>query len=386
MEPVTASGPPTGERVLGSLLASAVGDALGAPYEFFSREKALPLLGSDPWIDDLHEPAHAVVNPHGIWGPHAGRGCGTDDTRYNHLFLDVAASVGSVPSAADLAAEVIRRFERPDDYYPQRHVKQVRDWLSAWQSVCHGFLGETDPGRPEVPADVLATMGLSLDYPALTGLLLLASVGLAFPGRAEDAYRAAYRLAFFYIGYAKDCTALLAALVAAFAALGGPSPAARAEVVRSILARNPYSLGGPFCRRTPIAHLQFAVDTAVANGDRPRHLVQELALHFVAFHPFDPIEVLSVAVAAVVAGDDPATALCIAANHRSLATDGSFASFRDIDCTAYVAGAMAGALWGAQAVPVTWADAVRRTTRAEYGIEIDTQAERFCSRVLGDTG
>ena len=69
-------------------------------------------------------------------------------------------------------------------------------------------MGDVSPRYPGVSAEALATSSVGLNYPTMAGLLVLPSLGLLFAGDAEGAYRAA----FFDVGYAREATALLAAL------------------------------------------------------------------------------------------------------------------------------------------------------------------------------
>ncbi|NIQ99315.1 MAG: hypothetical protein GTN78_03830, partial [Gemmatimonadales bacterium] len=63
----------------------------------------------------------------------------------------------------------------------------------------------------------VATQGHS--FPILWGLISLAFVGLLYVGEPEEAYEKAYELAYYDLAYARDTTAMMAAMVSA--ALGG---------------------------------------------------------------------------------------------------------------------------------------------------------------------
>ena len=68
-------------RIRGCILGAALGDALGAPFEFRPFEYVNATIGK-PWIDGLY-PFDGTATPHGIWKDSAPAGTGTDDTRYN---------------------------------------------------------------------------------------------------------------------------------------------------------------------------------------------------------------------------------------------------------------------------------------------------------------
>ena len=51
--------------------------------------------------------------------------------------------------------------------------------------------------------------------------------------------------------------------------------------------------------------------------------------------------------------------------------------YEDIDCYAALAGAIAGALWGAEAFPGKMLDQVVAANKQVYGIDLETEIERF---------
>ena len=85
------------ERIRGSVLGQAFGDALGAPFEFAPPDAV-------NWIEELCA-FTGTTSPHGLWVSPAPKGTGTDDVRYNRLFIDLVVELGGrMPDDVELAA------------------------------------------------------------------------------------------------------------------------------------------------------------------------------------------------------------------------------------------------------------------------------------------
>ena len=110
-------------RIRGSVLAQAWGDALGAPFEFAPPDAVKKRTG-EQWLERLH-PFAGKKGPHGMWADQAPAGTGTDDARYNYLFIELAVELG--------------------------------------EGVSRGCLGEESPRYRGVPPSVLATRSIGLN-------------------------------------------------------------------------------------------------------------------------------------------------------------------------------------------------------------------------------
>jgi ADP-ribosylglycohydrolase len=92
------------DRIRGCILGTVLGDAIGGPFEFGPLDRVPRVTGGD-WIDGLYPYGPEMGAPHGVWVPSAleGRGApagtGTDDTRLNWLYLELATELGHAPSA-----------------------------------------------------------------------------------------------------------------------------------------------------------------------------------------------------------------------------------------------------------------------------------------------
>ena len=102
-------------RIRGSILGAALGDAVGAPFEFRPIDDVVSRLGCE-WIDSAY-PYEGGIGAHGVWQTPAPAGTSTDDTRYNWLMLELAAELGRVPTAEDLARRDIEVYEEPDRFF-----------------------------------------------------------------------------------------------------------------------------------------------------------------------------------------------------------------------------------------------------------------------------
>ena len=357
-------------RIRGSVLAQALGDALGAPFEFAAADSVERRTG-EKWLAGLY-PFEGEKGPHGVWVDAAPAGTGTDDVRYNHLFMELAVELRRMPTDRELAQRLLDVYERPGDFFPG-YEELARGQFEMWEGVSRGFLGQESPNYPGVSASALATRSVGLNYPTMAGLLALPSVGLLFPGDPETAYRAAYSAAFFDVGYAREATALLAA--AQSAALAGTAPAA---LVDEVLALDPLCLGGYF--GGPFVAERLPLLLREAEGKRGAELAQFLSSALRHFSVFDPYRALAIAIAALLAhADDPWQALLVAVNQGDLDDDGVWRRYADIDCYAGITGALIGACCGDGALEAERVAQVVEGNRAVYGFDLERTIEGFAA-------
>lgn len=368
-------------KVRGCVLGAVLGDAIGSPFEFGPLTRA-EALAKGWWIDGLY-PHPAATGPHGVWPrpttPSAPppTGTGSDDTRYNWLFLELAAKLSRMPDARDLASRYLEIYEQPDSVFPG-HAEWTRRQFEYWEGACRGHLGQRSKQLPDLPPDVLVARGLGFNYPVLSGLIALTSAGLLYPGRPEEAYTAAFRADFYDIGYAREAVALLAAGVSMAMAQDVPPQA----VFDRLVAMDPLHLGGEFGPPFVMSHLPQALQ-AMAGAKSDREAAWALSVALRAYHPFDAFRALAIAlVATVSAQGDPLRAILIAANHVGIDENGNLTRFEDIDCYGGIAGAIAGAMAGAEAFPAAMLDQIVESNRLVYGMDLEATIERFIERCL----
>ncbi|HCL27088.1 MAG TPA: hypothetical protein DIC52_01460 [Candidatus Latescibacteria bacterium] len=360
------------ERIRGSVLGQAFGDALGAPFEFAPPDAV-------NWIEELCA-FTGTTSPHGLWVSPAPKGTGTDDVRYNRLFIDLVVELGGrMPDDAELAARLLDVHENPGKYFPG-FEEFARGQFGMWEGVCRGCLGQNSAAHPGVPPKILATRSVGLNYPTIAGLLIMPSAGLLYPDDPEKAYQAAYEAAFFDVAYAREATALFAA--AQSLALAGVAPA---DVVRSVLTMDPLHLGGYFGGPFVTENLPTLLDRA--HGLRGPELSTWLSSELRQFSVFDPYRALAIVFAALLAhSEEPMMVLQVAANHMDMDAAGAVRRYADIDCYAGFAGALVGTLFGDQVLRPEARAQVLESNRTVYGIDLEQVASRLVDVVAPDGG
>jgi ADP-ribosylglycohydrolase len=368
-------------KIRGCILGTVLGDAIGGPFEFGPLDRVPKVTGGD-WIDGLYPYGPEMGAPHGVWAPHARQGqgapagAGTDDTRLNWLYLDLSLELGRVPSAHDVAERYLELYERPERAF-SGHAEMVRLEFEHWEPACRGLLGQRSALFPDLPPDVLSARALGLNFPILSGLIALTWVGLFYPGQPEAAYTAAFRAAFYDIGYAREAVGLLAAAVSACA---GNLVSGSAETLYDLLlAMDPLHLGSEWSKPYVVEHLALCRDL-VSMEETDKAIARTLSIAFAQYHAFDAFRTLAVALLAVLAADgDPMRAIAIAANHVGVDSEGRPTRYEDIDCYAGLAGAIAGALYGADAFPSATLRQVQESNLTVYGIDLEADIQRLIS-------
>jgi ADP-ribosylglycohydrolase len=359
------------------MVGSAIGDAFGAVIEFQTADKVKVITGGQTWVDDLFPyPTSHEAHEFGTWIAAPPRGTGTDDTRNNHIFTDcVIRNQGKINSQL-LAIEYLERYRDRARFYPQHQVMAEKQYRWLYDLSC-AYLGMNEDER-HLPGWVLTAQGTA--FPMLIGLIHLSFAGLLYRGDPEQAYRKAFELSFFDTGYARDATAMMAAMISA--ALTGD--VSGREMVQTGLDTNPFGYGDPmFGGRVMADRIKGFLELADSAGD-DQALVRVLAQEVAYLHPYDPVDVLGIAATAVYATDGEAVhSIVIAANDRYLDEQGGLKQFRDVDCTAGVAGALVGALRGIEAFPKDWVDDVISANKTVYGIDLEANARAFYDIVYG---
>ncbi len=356
-------------RILGCMVGNTIGDAYGAVAEFFVGERLQRSYGTQ-WLDDfMPYCADFPTDPYGVWQVAPPRGTGTDDTRNNQIFAECVIRNKGYINSHLLAIEYIERYRdihllpAAHQALAERHYRWAYDWSCAYL------------GMPEMPTgeSTLIVSQLGNTYPMLAGLISLAFAGLLYCGEPEKAYLKTMELAYNDIGYAKDASAMLAAMISA--ALGG---ADARDMIRVGLATDPHGFGD----NRLMAQWVRRLINATAGAPDDHDAVQRLAREVASRHPFDTVDVLGVPVAALsYTNGDPLRTISMAANDRDIDAQGKLVKLRDNDCTAGVAGALVGALHGIDAFPADWVRDTLESNRAVYGIDIEANARQFYNAV-----
>ena len=204
------------DKILGMLVGSAIGDAMGAPTEMWTRTQIEAEYG---FVRDLH-PRMTPPSPEGTWELNVRAGTTTDDTRWKALTIDyLSETSGSELRAKDLAAHLSRRFASEIDELRELTIDDPAaaliagvmrlQWLQEWERVARAYLG----GDLDEYSDALNRFyGGEM---VCAGLLFAPTLGAYYPGDPDAAYRNTFAVDIYDLGYAKDVSALTAAMVAA---------------------------------------------------------------------------------------------------------------------------------------------------------------------------
>ncbi|MFK7813031.1 MAG: ADP-ribosylglycohydrolase family protein [Maribacter sp.] len=198
------------DKILGALVGSAIGDAMGASTEMWHRKDIQLKYG---YINGLTA-AVREQSPEGTWDHNLNAGATTDDTRWKFLMVDYLTTHNK-----KLGAKTFAKFI--SDYYASL-AKDLRDkaistnpdmldiqiekidWIKEWARVALAYQkGDADYQKAQnrFYGGEMSCAGQL--YTPMFGLLA---------NNPEEAYNTAYDHALFDIGYAKDISALVSAM------------------------------------------------------------------------------------------------------------------------------------------------------------------------------
>lgn len=358
------------DRVHGCIIGAAIGDAIGGPFEFGPVAAALERTG-DAWLSGLHDYAY-TMGPHHAYGDLPEKGVGTDDTRYNHILLQLAIELGRLPTREEFALRHLKLYHHPERYFP-KDVAKTKEQFDLFEPIASAVLNQPSVMLPNRTVRQRFERADGMGFPMLLGLISLTSVGLFFPGKPEEAYTAAYDIDYYDTGYAREAVGMFAAMVSL-----GVAGAAPLDVIQPVLEMNPLQLGncfeGPFVREK-LRRLLERLPEGMSDPQTAAWLSRELK----HYHPFDPFKTLAIAVVSMrTQPENPLRAMAIAINHA-----GDDGHFQDIDCYGSVTGALVGALMGIEAFPSDMAATVVNANRNQYGFDLSAHAEDVCRIVIG---
>ncbi|MEU3076717.1 ADP-ribosylglycohydrolase family protein [Streptomyces laurentii] len=339
------------DRISGSLLGAAVGDALGGPVEGYSPEQIAERHGGrvtgivGPWNGDAWRTARPLA-PY-----HKGDGHVTDDTLMTHALIRVYETVrdhlDAYAVAEHLVPELIGRTvwipELEAEALPLQRVFLAEKWI-----VTRLHYGHADPR--EAGTGNIVNCGAAM---------YMAPVGLVNAADPAGAYAEALDIAGAHqSSYGREAAGVFAAAVAAACA---PDATARSVVDTAL------SLAKDGTRA--------AIEAVTEVADGYRDFESALGPLRRAVEPFDSVgpdyrapsldarrpsrthavEELPVALGMLLVGDGDYRRTVLGAVNYG----------RDCDSIATMAGALAGALHGAAAVPDDWAKRVAEASRLD---------------------
>lgn len=198
------------DKVLGALVGSAIGDAMGASTEMWHRNEIQLRYG---YINGL-TPAVREQSPEGTWDHNLLAGATTDDTRWKYFMVKYFSEHGK-----DLGPENFSTFIA--DYYtsmtkelgsgettknPDLLDAQMEkvDWIKEWARVALAY----QKGGDEFQKAQHRFYGGEM---SCAGQLYTPMFGL-LSKNPEKAYEVAYAHSLFDLGYAKDISGLVSAM------------------------------------------------------------------------------------------------------------------------------------------------------------------------------
>lgn len=198
------------DRVLGALVGSAIGDAMGASTEMWYRIDIQKKYG---YITGL-TPATRDKSPEGTWDHNLVSGTTTDDTRWKYL-----TGRYLIEHSKNLNKEVFSDFII--DYY-QSLIQSISDdkigkstdlldgemekvnWIKEWARVSLAYKESPEAYQSAQNRFYGGEMSCA-------GMLYAPMFGL-ITSSAHSAYQVGYNHSLFDLGYAKDITALTASM------------------------------------------------------------------------------------------------------------------------------------------------------------------------------
>ncbi|WP_238749816.1 ADP-ribosylglycohydrolase family protein [Neolewinella maritima] len=388
------------DKILGSLIGSAIGDAMGAPTEMWSQTDISEEYGYVDSLDlVLREPS-----PEGPWNYNLPPGAGTDDTRWKDLLVEyVVGEHHERPPATPLIldpgrfsaflntryASSIAELKETSGLEPEPLEDAMRrvTWLQEWARITRAYAaGDIDGYRD-------ALSGFYGGEMSCAGMLYAPVVGAAFPGRPDEAYEAAYGIALFDLGYARDLSGLTAALTSV-AFLPTARPADFTRVLREVDPR------GFFRSRLlgRIAYQQFKQARAIVRSARRVTVADARAmdLELPPAYTYDSLTYAQTRRAyellAAARQDVPfhagevylinLTALLFSNYQFQPAMEFVTNYGRDNDTVAAVTGAILGALHGYSGLPTPTRERVVRVNREVLAIDLEQRARALTDAVL----
>jgi ADP-ribosylglycohydrolase len=338
-------------RAVGCLVGSAVGDALGGPTEGHSPEAIRNRYGGP--VSGLVGPFYADWRTRKPASPyHKGDGHVTDDTLMTHLLVRVYETRRDHLSAYDLAELFVPLILEELVWIPELHTETVplqRIFLAEKWIVARLYHAHADPR--EAGVGNIVNCGAAM---------YMAPVGIANVGDPQGAYNEAIDISGAHQwSYGREAAGVFAAAVAA-----ALSPGATVEsVVASCLDvahDGTRSAIECVCERasTLAAHPIDAADVlreAVAPYDSVGPDYRQPALDARRPSRLRAIEELPIALGMLV----------LAEGNYEDAVLGGVNYGRDADSIASMAGALAGALNGAEAVSREWSQTVAQASRLD---------------------
>ncbi|REG92859.1 ADP-ribosylglycohydrolase family protein [Algoriphagus antarcticus] len=369
------------DKILGMLVGSAIGDAMGAPTEMWSRDAINLEYGFVESLDSMIR----QVSSEGIWIANLPAGGTTDDTRWKVLTSTyLLTQKHDELNAKDFAKQILTTYEsyakefkeiKSTDPEPFESASLKLGWLQEWAKVSKPFIDDNLVGY----ADSLGKFyGGEM---VCAGLLYSPTLGSFFPGNPEKAYQEAYKLSFYDLGYAKDISAQSAAMTAA----GMKLNATKEDLLASLRLDPANYFESRLVGRTAYSILKNAllISSEAAQQDTLGNLLHpdSKALQFAFAQlderlqdmPFHAGEIWLQTLTAMIYSDfEFMGTLTFLVNYG-----------RDNDTTAAVAGGILGAFYGFEQLPKLEREKVLQVNKEMLGTDLEQIANELTAHMLG---
>ncbi|NHF60720.1 ADP-ribosylglycohydrolase family protein [Flavobacteriaceae bacterium TP-CH-4] len=198
------------DKVLGALVGSAIGDAMGASTEMWHRKDIQLKYG---YITGL-TPAVRVQSPEGTWDHNLVAGTTTDDTRWKYLMVKYFGEHKGELNARNFSGFISDHYQTvvktlgdeevlTDTEALDERIEKM-EWIKEWARVAMGYQESQTAYQKALNRFYGGEMSCAGQlYTPMFGLLA---------HNPEEAYDIAYEHTLFDLGYAKDISALVAAM------------------------------------------------------------------------------------------------------------------------------------------------------------------------------
>ena len=198
------------DKILGALVGSAIGDAMGASTEMWHRRDIRLKYG---YISEL-TPAVREQSPEGTWEHNLMAGATTDDTRWKYFMVKYLSAFGDRGNPEAFAKFITDYYGDLTETLADSQIRtnpdllddqtEKIDWIKEWARVALAY--QENPIAYQKAQNRFYGGEMSC-----AGQLYTPMFGLV-AANPEEAYVVAYDHALFDVGYAKDISALVAAM------------------------------------------------------------------------------------------------------------------------------------------------------------------------------
>jgi ADP-ribosylglycohydrolase len=259
-------------KIKGLITGTILGDALGGPIEFQGH----PEIQATPnppklWTDTSELMTDAqikaagnrmyfreykyllpFVQSYGCWSANAAPGSVTDDSRNKIVLLYMlrnAEQQNRWPLTEKHMAQAFLDWRKTATVKSHPGYDSLcKDWMGEMDKTINWVMGSREIGKAYPPERMWNA------YPTCYGQMTLPPLAAIYPGQPEKAYLAAYNLAYFDNGFAKDMNAALVAGLSVALTLDASKMSNEqvwTKVIDAIKNTDPYNYNKvPWCERS----------------------------------------------------------------------------------------------------------------------------------------